>query len=215
MQTDTNDAYRNDPLFPPVPKGYHERMEQVLEALPVDEKHTVRVPKKRGIILLAAAVAALLAVGTAVAVSMSTREQLNEVVEQRIEQSDDERYQKARELAMSRVDADGYPHVIPLEGSADLGDVTPEHYNVAIPREEAISAMVKLLDPKTTEVRNDLSASDIPDYQSITEEYRDAIVLAYRYGVTGGRDAAHTFDPKASLTRAEISQLLLNVGLLD
>ncbi|MBR3037158.1 MAG: hypothetical protein IKI52_00505, partial [Clostridia bacterium] len=124
MQTDTNDAYRNDPLFPPVPKGYHERMEQVLEALPVDEKHTVRVPKKRGIILLAAAVAALLAVGTAVAVSMSTREQLNEVVEQRIEQSDDERYQKARELAISRVDADGYPHVIPLEGSADLGDVT-------------------------------------------------------------------------------------------
>jgi hypothetical protein len=97
----------------------------------------------------------------------------------------------------------------------DLGDVTPEHYNVAIPREEAISAMVKLLDPKTTEVRNDLSASDIPDYQSITEEYRDAIVLAYRYGVTGGKDAAHTFDPKASLTRAEISQLLLNVGLLD
>ena len=123
MPNKTNDAYRNDPLFPPVPKGYHERMEQVLDALPV-EKHTVRIPKKRGIILLAAALAALLAVGTAVAVSMSTREQLNEVVEQRIEQSDDERYQKARELAMSRVDADGYPHVIPLEGRADLGDVT-------------------------------------------------------------------------------------------
>ena len=124
MQTESNNAYRNDPLFPPVPKGYHERMEQVLEALPVDEKHTVCVPKKRGIILLAAAIAALLAVGTAVAVSMSTREQLNEVVEQRIEQSDDERYQKARELAISRIDADGYPHVIPLEGTAELDGVT-------------------------------------------------------------------------------------------
>ena len=43
MPTNKNDVYRNDPLFPPVPEGYHERMENVLDALPV-EKRTVRVP---------------------------------------------------------------------------------------------------------------------------------------------------------------------------
>ena len=123
MQNKTNNAYRNDPLFPPIPKGYHERMEQVLESLPV-EKRTVRIPKKRGILLLAAAIAALLAVGTAVAVSMSTKEQLQQSVDQRIETSVDERYAKARELAIQRVDTDGYPHVIPLHESASFGDVT-------------------------------------------------------------------------------------------
>ncbi len=136
MQTNKQTAAA-DPLFPSVPSDYYARMEAVLDALPVKSRSTVRIPKKRRLWILAAALAALLAVGTAVAVSMSTKEQLQDVVEQRIEASDDERYEKARALAAERIDEEGYPHLIPLEGIAQLDGVLLNLVSIQIEGDEA------------------------------------------------------------------------------
>lgn len=123
MQTDKYNA-GNDPLFPSAPASYYTRMEGVLDALPVKEHTVVRFPKKRGIWLLAAALVALLAVGTAVAVSMNTKQQLQAAVENRIDTDDEERYAEAREIAIDRITNGVWERPIPLDASVTVGDVT-------------------------------------------------------------------------------------------
>ena len=181
MQTESNNAYRNDPLFPPIPKDYHERMENVLKSLPV-ESHKVRIPKKRGIILLAAALAALLAVGTAVAVSMSTRDQLQEAVENRIETSDDERYAQAREMAIDRITNDVWERPIPLDVSAAVGDVT-----LTLKEIEVYGGEATLLIKPESERTGMVVTLDQEDYRNDTHTQR--IVSAHEQICAFGTDA--------------------------
>ena len=181
MNQEKKNAYENDPLFPPVPQGYYQRMESVLDALPT-EKKSVRVPKKRSIILLAAALAALLAVGTAVAVSMSTREQLQEAVENRIETSDDERYAQARELAIDRITNDVWERPIPLDVSAAVGDVT-----LTLKEIEVYGGEATLLIKPESERTGMVVTLDQEDYRNDTHTQR--IVNAHEQICAFGTDA--------------------------
>jgi hypothetical protein len=53
---------------------------------------------------------------------------------------------------------------------------------------------------------------NIPDYYSIDEAYRNDILFAYQAGLSHGSDDKGTFNPKSTLTRAELCQLLYNAG---
>ncbi|MDO4618167.1 MAG: S-layer homology domain-containing protein [Clostridia bacterium] len=90
-----------------------------------------------------------------------------------------------------------------------LGDINNANYSVEIPREAAVSAMVKASGRKPA---GEFNASSIPDYSTITAEYRDDIVTAYNLGITTGVDLNHTFAPQKSLTRAEICQLFMTLS---
>ncbi len=52
----------------------------------------------------------------------------------------------------------------------------------------------------------------IPDLSDIGEAYRDAINTAYAVGICSGVDAAGTFLPKNSISRAEVCQLFYNIN---
>lgn len=80
MQTEKHTAYQNDPLFPPVPSDYHERMENVLASLPVESTRTFspRGFGKKKFLILVAAVVTLLSVGTAMAISVSRMREIGD-----------------------------------------------------------------------------------------------------------------------------------------
>ncbi len=90
----------------------------------------------------------------------------------------------------------------------NLGEITPENYDKPISREEAIVGMLRAYYPKASA---DVAGITVPDYDSISEEYREEVLKAYALGITHGTDENGTFLPKDFLTRAEICQLLLNV----
>ncbi len=71
--------------------------------------------------ILIAAVVLLLAVGTAVAVTVSTVGRIKENTEQRLETSEDERYLEARRVAEAYVDSTLFE--TPVEGTATVGDL--------------------------------------------------------------------------------------------
>ena len=95
----------------------------------------------------------------------------------------------------------------------DRGAVTPANYEVPITREEAIAAMTLLTDAIPTE-ETETAKTSIPDYAQISADYQELIACAYSNGITSGTDAKGTFKPKGELTRAEICQLFLNVGVI-
>ncbi len=90
----------------------------------------------------------------------------------------------------------------------DLGEIKNANYGVTIPREAAVSAMVMASTKTPTGTFTD---KDIPDFASISDKYKENIVKAYNLGITTGVDANHTFNPKKSLTRAEICQLFMTM----
>lgn len=97
----------------------------------------------------------------------------------------------------------------------DLGDYTPANYDVPMPREAAVAGMFRA---KATEyysngkVGTSIKDTDIPDFKSIDDNYKNDILDAYNSGITNGMDAKRTFNPKGILTRAEVCQLFYNVN---
>lgn len=96
----------------------------------------------------------------------------------------------------------------------DLGEINQKNYDKAIPREVAIAIMYKMRVDELGDacVEKTITAADIPDYNKISDDYKDAIVGAYNYGITSGMDANRTFNPQGNLTRAQICQLFYNLG---
>ncbi len=93
------------------------------------------------------------------------------------------------------------------------GEITPENYDVPITREAAISAMFYLqyeTEDFVSKLTHDELIEHIPDYDSISEAYRNNIIGAYGAGITTGIDENHTFNPMGQLKRAEICQLFYN-----
>lgn len=93
----------------------------------------------------------------------------------------------------------------------DLGEITRENYDKPITREAAVSAMY-LIDRGENGVVKEVSESDIPDFETISAEYRENILLAYKAGITSGMDESGTFNPKGELTRAQICTLYYNMS---
>ena len=93
----------------------------------------------------------------------------------------------------------------------DRGEITPENYNVAIPREAAVAAMY-IARPSNVKIVKKLTAEDIPDYADIAPEYQENVLKAYTCAITTGVDANRTFLPKNSLKRGEVCQLFYNLN---
>lgn len=64
----------------------------------------------------------------------------------------------------------------------------------------------------TATTNNTLLPSDIPDYASISVAYQQAILKAYKYGLTTGADDKLTFQPKALLNRAQAATMFVRAG---
>lgn len=92
------------------------------------------------------------------------------------------------------------------------GEVSSATYGAPIDRQTAIAAMERCLAEGSEEpLDSTITAADIPDYSEIAPELQADIVSAYNRGLTEGKDAARTFVPAATLTRAEICQLYMNI----
>ena len=91
------------------------------------------------------------------------------------------------------------------------GEINSANYDVPIPREAAVAAMFKGKQADLFLPTNNLSIEDIPDFDSISGEYQDDILNAYKYGITNGMDSNKTFNPKGLLTRAQVCQLFYNL----
>lgn len=90
------------------------------------------------------------------------------------------------------------------------GDVVPENYDIPISREAAVAAMYWASGRSVGE--ETIAPEDIPDYASISEVYKSAIIGAYNCGITSGVDSNKTFSPESSLTRGQVCQLFYNMG---
>lgn len=91
----------------------------------------------------------------------------------------------------------------------DRGEVNQANYGVTVDRQEAIAAMQRASGLKPT---GTLTASDIPDFDSIKDEFKQDILDAYNSGVTAGTDANLTCGPNLNLTRAQVAQLFYALG---
>lgn len=92
---------------------------------------------------------------------------------------------------------------------ASRGDTTPANYDVAISREAATSALMRAV-PKSLLVETNPDPV-IPDRNDIAPAFLADVLNAYRYGVAKGTGNG-VFSPKSSLSRAEVCQLLFNIG---
>ena len=106
--------------------AFKQRMVRTLQSETREEtpQKTVRLPiRRRTLAILIAAAVLVLAIGTAAAVgiSNSTAGQMKEASEERLQQTEDERYQSAREFAEYIVDTTKYD--TPIDGSAEVGDL--------------------------------------------------------------------------------------------
>lgn len=90
------------------------------------------------------------------------------------------------------------------------GAAVPKNYDVPITREAAVAAMYWASGRSVEE--ETITHEDIPDYASISELYKSAIVRAYNCGITSGVDSNKTFSPESSLTRSQVCQLFYNMG---
>ena len=93
----------------------------------------------------------------------------------------------------------------------DRGEITSANYDVAIPREAAVRAMFKGKQAELFLPVVDLTEADIPDFDKISESYKEDILNAYKYGITAGMDSNRTFNPQGQLTRAQVCQLFYNL----
>lgn len=94
----------------------------------------------------------------------------------------------------------------------DLGDITPVNYDVPVPREVAVAGVYRMSRQFLENKDTSITELNIPDYYSIDEAYRNDILFAYQSGLSHGSDEKGTFNPKSTLTRAELCQLLYNAG---
>lgn len=93
----------------------------------------------------------------------------------------------------------------------DRGEITPKNYDVPITREAAVAAMFKGKQAELFLPVNNLTKNDIPDFDKISEVFKEDILNAYRYGITNGMDSNRTFGPNGQLTRAQVCQLFYNL----
>lgn len=92
-----------------------------------------------------------------------------------------------------------------------LGDIYSVNYDVEISREVAISGMFLAKYGFINDILG-VSPENIPDYEDISDEYKDIISKAYAVGIINGVDEKGTFLPKKTLTRAEACQIFYNAG---
>ncbi len=95
------------------------------------------------------------------------------------------------------------------------GEITPQNYDVPITREAAIAAMFYAQYDRidfAAEYSHEDLVEFIPDYDSISDEYKNDVVGAYIAEITTGIDENRTFNPKGILKRSEICQLFYNSG---
>ena len=93
----------------------------------------------------------------------------------------------------------------------DRGPVTAENFDAVIPREAAVSAMY-LAKKDTLTAGGTVTATDIPDYEEISDVYKENVLAAYNSGITSGMDELKTFSPQGTLTRAQVCQLFYNLN---
>ena len=94
----------------------------------------------------------------------------------------------------------------------DLGEITSANYDVPVPREVAVAGVYRMSRQFLQNKDTSITELNIPDYYSIDEAYRNDILFAYQAGLSHGSDDKGTFNPKSTLTRAELCQLLYNAG---
>ena len=95
------------------------------------------------------------------------------------------------------------------------GEINAENYAVPCTRELAYYMLMTGLGvgpDSTATANNTLLPSDIPDYASISVAYQQAILKAYKYGLTTGTDDKLTFQPKALLNRAQAATMFVRAG---
>ena len=102
-----------------------------------------------------------------------------------------------------------------LQCLPNLGAITAANYNKNCSRELAFYMLENGLgagpDAELTQ-KPLLTATDIPDFASITYTYQDSILRAYQEGVCVGNDAKGTFNPKAALSRAQAATMFVRAG---
>lgn len=102
-----------------------------------------------------------------------------------------------------------------LQCLPNLGAITSQNYDKNCPRELAFYMLEKGLgagpDAELTQ-KPLLTATDIPDFASISNTYQDTILRAYQEGVCVGNDAKGTFNPKAALSRAQAATMFVRAG---
>ena len=115
-------------------------------------------------------------------------------------------------------DESGYWAALAVKSCVDAGyivtqgDVTRENYDKPITREMAVAAMYLAKKASLTENETKLAVTEIPDFDLISEQYKENILNAYKYGITNGVDEARTFDPQGLLTRGQVCQLFYNLN---
>ena len=96
----------------------------------------------------------------------------------------------------------------------DLGAITPANYDVPVPREVAVAGVYRMSRQFLQNKDTSITELNIPDYYLIDESYRNDILFAYQSGLSHGSDSKGTFNPKSTLTRAELCQLLYNANFV-
>ena len=108
---------------------------------------------------------------------------------------------------------------IDMEYINNLGELTPANYDIPITREAAVAAIARTY-PYASFLGGEsdtawiINKESIPDYDMISVEYQQIILAAYRLNITTGKDENMTFDPKGTLTRAEVCQLFYNIDIV-
>jgi len=95
------------------------------------------------------------------------------------------------------------------------GEITAANYAVPCTRELAYYMLMTSLGvgpDATATPNNTLLPSDIPDYADITPEYQQAVMKAYKAGLTVGTDSKLTFQPQALLNRAQAATMFVRAG---
>lgn len=95
------------------------------------------------------------------------------------------------------------------------GAITAANYGVPCTRELAYYMLMTGLGvgPESTATANNkLEPDDIPDYSRITVAYQQAVMKAYKTGLTFGTDDKMTFQPKALLNRAQAATMFVRAG---
>lgn len=91
----------------------------------------------------------------------------------------------------------------------DHGEITSANYDVAATREEAIAGLNRFLYGVDKYYPDSISVR-IPDYESVSEIYRNDIRGAYYNKLVSGVDNTGRFAPDRSVTRAEFCQVYYN-----
>lgn len=80
--------------------------------------------------------------------------------------------------------------------------------NAPIPRQEMALILTRACEQKGEKTGTLVSTTRIADYNTVGSHYKDAVRTAFTKGLIAGKDNRGTFDPHATLTRAEGATVL-------